>query len=223
MGRHPANDRRKSSLPSFLLSVPALRLTHWPTPQPNFLHAGDHVHLGPGVTSVRRHDPGVDLHDLPAIDVVLLSHYHEDHFDRQVEDSLRRDLPIISTPHAKACLTTAKQSGGDDFRAVYDLDFWESMMVDVKPAGEGRKPRIKVTGMPGKHVPDGVLGTVNEFLKAVPPTNGWMVELGYGSNDDGDFECGYRYVCPRDIMGLGGFFVRLIVVSVIGSTYPETR
>lgn len=45
--------------------------------KPNFLHAGDHVHLGPGVTSARRHDPAIDLHDLPNIDVVLLSHYHE--------------------------------------------------------------------------------------------------------------------------------------------------
>ena len=44
---------------------------------PNFLHAGDHVHLGPGVTAQRIKDPSVDLHDLPRIDVVLLSHYHE--------------------------------------------------------------------------------------------------------------------------------------------------
>lgn len=44
---------------------------------PNFLHAGDHVHLGPGVTATRVKDPAVDLHDLPGIDVVLLSHYHE--------------------------------------------------------------------------------------------------------------------------------------------------
>lgn len=44
---------------------------------PNFLHAGDHVHLGPGVTSQRLTNPAVDLHELPRIDAVLLSHYHE--------------------------------------------------------------------------------------------------------------------------------------------------
>lgn len=44
---------------------------------PNFLHAGDHVHLGPGVTSQRLTNPAVDLHDLPRIDAILLSHYHE--------------------------------------------------------------------------------------------------------------------------------------------------
>jgi len=153
------------------------------------------------VTSIRRIDPGVDLHDLPNIDVVLLSHYHEDHFDKEVEASLRRDLPIISTPHAKAHLEA--KGPGEDFSNVHELDFFDSMMVDIVPGSEshsgqterpGKTPSIKVTGMPGKHVPDGVLGTLNEYLKAVPPTNGWMVELGYGKQQGADetFECGYR-------------------------------
>lgn len=43
---------------------------------PNFLHAGDHVHLGPGITGTRETNPAIDLHELPRIDVVLLSHYH---------------------------------------------------------------------------------------------------------------------------------------------------
>lgn len=44
---------------------------------PNFLHSGDHVPLGPGVTSNRLTDPAVELEELPGIDAVLLSHYHE--------------------------------------------------------------------------------------------------------------------------------------------------
>jgi hypothetical protein len=43
---------------------------------PNFLHDGDHVHLGPGVTATRKTNPAVDLEKLPSVDVVLLSHYH---------------------------------------------------------------------------------------------------------------------------------------------------
>jgi hypothetical protein len=43
---------------------------------PNFLHAGDHVHLGPGVTGTRLSEPAFGLSELPRIDVVLLSHYH---------------------------------------------------------------------------------------------------------------------------------------------------
>ena len=80
------------------------------------------------------------------------------------------------------------------------------MLVDIVPGAAGKTggterakgtPSIKVTGMPGKHVPDGIMGTMNEFLKAVPPTNGWMVELGYGTTQGSDesFQCGYRY--PR--------------------------
>lgn len=36
-------------------------------------------------------------------------------------------------------------------------------MVDV----EGAKAVIKVTGMPGKHVPPGVIGTLNDMVGAV--------------------------------------------------------
>ena len=56
-------------------------------------------------------------------------------------------------------------------------------MVDIaRPATVGpspKKPALKVTGMPGKHVPPGPLSFANDLIKAVPPTNGWMLELGY--------------------------------------------
>ncbi|KAG8532962.1 uncharacterized protein KY384_001743 [Bacidia gigantensis] len=120
------------------------------------------------VTGTRVTNPAFDLHELPRIDLVLLSHYHADHFDQEVEASLRRDLPIISTPHAKAHLAT--KPDGEAFTAVYDIGFFEEMFVDVKSAGEtgGRKPGIKVIGMPGKHVPSGgFLGTANDIIKAV--------------------------------------------------------
>lgn len=60
-------------IPSLLMSSGYMLMFYL---QPNFLHAGDHVHLGPGVSSTRRTNPAVDLHDLPRIDLVLLSHYH---------------------------------------------------------------------------------------------------------------------------------------------------
>lgn len=40
------------------------------------------------------------------------------------------------------------------------------MMVDIKSGGE-KKPAIKVTGMPGKHVPPGVLSSLNDLVNAV--------------------------------------------------------
>jgi L-ascorbate metabolism protein UlaG (beta-lactamase superfamily) len=60
---------------------------------PNYLHRGDHVHLGHGMTAARRTDPALELEALPPIDFVLLSHMHE-------------DLPIVTTPHAAADLTS---------------------------------------------------------------------------------------------------------------------
>lgn len=86
-----------------------------------------------------------------------------------------------------------KKDEGERFTEVTALEFWESAVVDAPKTGEGQgkgKPGVKVTGMPGKHVPDGVLGTLNEWVGAVPPTNGWMVELG--SEGPGGWECGYR-------------------------------
>ncbi|KAI9818082.1 MAG: hypothetical protein M1827_000707 [Pycnora praestabilis] len=210
---------------------------------PNFLHAGDHVHLGPGVTGTRRTNPALDLHDLPRIDVVLLSHYHADHFDQKVEESLRRDLPIITTPHAKSHL--ASKGSGEAFEDVYELDFFDSMMVDIVSVPKHEKydsldqqlpeqtPAIKVTGMPGKHVPDGILGTANDFLQAVPPTNGWMVELGYlkkGGSDE-SFECGYRIYISGDTLMVDdlkeiperykGQNIDLMLVHLGGTTIPS--
>lgn len=191
---------------------------------PNFLHAGDHVHLGPGVSAQRRTDPAVELAELPPVDLVLLSHYHEDHFDREVERRLSRDFPIVTTPHARRCLTdgkyrSARREGGS-FKEVHELDFWESLMVHVDggdAAARGhkgsigaeeerttKKPVVKVTGMPGKHIPPGPLSVANDLLSAVPPTNGWMLELGYQQGDtdeeDATVETAYRIYISGDTL-----------------------
>ncbi|KAK3670112.1 hypothetical protein LTR78_010052 [Recurvomyces mirabilis] len=199
---------------------------------PNFLHAGDHVHLGPGVTATRQTNPAIDLHELPRIDAVLLSHYHADHFDQEVEASLRRDLPIISTPHAKECLVDKK--GDDKFTDVYDIDFFQNMMLDIKTPGGGEKaPAIKVTGMPGKHVPDGPLSVANDLVGAVPPTNGWMVELGYKVSDDSSFQSGYRIYISGDTLYVNeleeipkryaGKNIDLMLIHLGGTTIPSPK
>ncbi|KAE9962807.1 hypothetical protein BLS_009999 [Venturia inaequalis] len=201
---------------------------------PNFLHAGDHVHLGPGVTSTRRTNPAVDLCDLPRIDMVLLSHYHADHFDEKVEESLRRDLPIVTTPHARKCLVDEKEEG-EKFNAVTDLDFWESCVIKIEGGDltEEKRAAIKVTGMPGKHVPPGPLNVINELLHAVPPTNGWMVELGYTEHGQGDgsFTNGYRIYISGDTLLIDelkeiperykGQNIDLMLIHLGGTTIPS--
>ena len=61
---------------------------------PNFLHAGDHVHLGYGLTSERLTEPAINIEDLPPIDLCVLSHYHGDHFDQIVEEKLDKDCRL---------------------------------------------------------------------------------------------------------------------------------
>lgn len=125
---------------------------------PNFLHAGDHVHLGFGVTSTRRTNPAIELDALPPIDLVLLSHLHEDHFDRVVAAKLDRSLPIITTPHAARGL---RKLG---FVAPCPLSTWQS--IDVEKGAS----RLRLTSTPGRHGPPLV-------ALALPPVMGTLLEL----------------------------------------------
>jgi L-ascorbate metabolism protein UlaG (beta-lactamase superfamily) len=125
---------------------------------PNFLHAGDHVHLGYGLTSERLTDPAIDIENLPPVDLCVLSHYHGDHFDQLVEERLDKDLPIITTIHAKGELE------GKNFRQVVGLETWEEIEITKGAAS------LKITSMPGRHgppvvdfaLPD-VMGSVLDF------------------------------------------------------------
>lgn len=210
---HPSNAPDANTNASLFFVGTATTILEWEglriLTDPNFLHAGDHVHLGPGVSATRQTNPAIDLKDLPRIDAIFLSHYHEDHFDREVEEKLSRSIPIITTPHAKDCLTG---KGEDSFTNVTALDFWESAVLDISRAeksdadGTRHQPSIKVTGMPGKHVPNGALSVANEILGAVPPTNGWMIELGYSDSTSSStsskksFSNGYRIYISGDTL-----------------------
>lgn len=55
--------------------------------------------------------------------------------------------------------------------------------------------------MPGSHVPPGPLAVANDLLGAVPPTNGWVVELGYTTTGaDASFQSGYRIYISGDTL-----------------------
>lgn len=131
---------------------------------PNFLHAGDHVHLGYGLRSERQTNPAIEIEDLPHLDLVLLSHLHGDHFDRLAEEKLDRRLPIITTPHA------ARYLEGKGFRPPAALDTWESILVRKGDS------RMRVTAMPGTHAP-------GPLRKVLPPVMGSMLEFGDAQSD----------------------------------------
>ncbi|HEV7920732.1 MAG TPA: MBL fold metallo-hydrolase [Thermoanaerobaculia bacterium] len=125
---------------------------------PNFLHKGDHVHLGYGMRSQRLTEPARSFEELPPIDFVLLSHYHGDHFDQLVEKRLEKSMPIVTTKHAAAAL---KALG---FERALALETWEAVTVTKGAAS------MRITAMPGKHAP-GMLRPM------IPPVMGSMLEL----------------------------------------------
>ncbi len=125
---------------------------------PNFLHQGENVHLGYGLRSSRKTNPAIDIEQLPPLDFVLLSHMHEDHFDRVAIKKLDKSLPIVTTPQAAAALTKK------GFGKVYPLKTWEALTI-IK--GE---TVLRIASMPGKHAPGllasmlpAVMGSILEF------------------------------------------------------------
>ncbi len=125
---------------------------------PNFLHKGEHAKLGYGLRSKRVTNPALDIEDLPPIDLVLLSHYHGDHFDQVAERKLDPSLPIVTTPQAAA---TLKRRG---FRATHALKTWQSLEVSKGDS------RLQITSTPGEHAP----GLLSRLL---PPVMGSLLEF----------------------------------------------
>jgi L-ascorbate metabolism protein UlaG (beta-lactamase superfamily) len=128
---------------------------------PNFLHAGEHAHLGYGLTSERLTNPAIEIDQLPPLDFCILSHMHGDHWDQVAEARLRKDLPITTPKQAADILNT------QGFHQTYPLEPWESFTAN---RGDGW---VRVTAMPGKHGP----GAVDLVL---PDVMGSMVEWGLG-------------------------------------------
>jgi L-ascorbate metabolism protein UlaG (beta-lactamase superfamily) len=125
---------------------------------PNFLHKGDHVHLGYGLRSERLTEPAMTMEALPPLDFVLLSHMHGDHFDHVVKERFPKGVPIVTTKHAAASL---KALG---FEQPIALDTWQPLEIRKGAA------TMRVTSMPGKHAP-GLLRLM------IPPVMGSMLEF----------------------------------------------
>src|SRR5438270_6860109 len=125
---------------------------------PNFLHSGEHVHLGYGLRSKRKTDPAINIEELPPLDLVVLSHMHKDHFDRVVEHKLDKFIPIVTTPQAATAL---KKKG---FKSTYTLKTWQTLIAAKGDA------QLRITSMPAKHAP-------GPLSKMLPPVMGSMLEF----------------------------------------------
>lgn len=130
---------------------------------PNFLHKGQHAYLGYGLVSKRLREPAVDIHELPPLEAVVLSHMHGDHWDRRATTELDHELPVLTTPHA------AKRLAHRGFGSALGLSTWQTHTIVKGDTVVG------VTSLPGRHAPT----PVHRFL---PPVMGSMVEFTAGGH-----------------------------------------
>lgn len=73
---------------------------------------------------MRQFLPALSLHQLPPIDLILLSHAHFDHLDRPTLTRFPRDIPIVTAEHTRDLL--------DDlgFNHVTELRWGEHLSID---------------------------------------------------------------------------------------------
>jgi L-ascorbate metabolism protein UlaG (beta-lactamase superfamily) len=127
---------------------------------PNFLHKGGRVPLGYGLTSERLTDPAINIEDLPPVDLIVLSHFHGDHFDQLVQEKLPRTIPIVTTPQSSLALENL------GFTQRHALRTWDMMTVSKGGA------TLRISAMPGRHGPPvlagllpAVMGSMLEFSR----------------------------------------------------------
>lgn len=125
---------------------------------PTFVHMHERVALGYGLHASRLTNPAMDIQDLPPLDLIVLSHFHGDHFDQVAVRDLDKSLPIVTTPEAVAEL------GERGFKNAQGLETWSWFTVRK---GE---TQLRIISTPGRHgpplshlvLPD-VMGSILEF------------------------------------------------------------
>lgn len=68
----------------------------------------------------RQRHPGLEIRDLPAIDMVLVTHAHFDHLDRRTLRHVAEDQPIV-VPFEVGNLVR-----GLGFQSIHELDYWRT-------------------------------------------------------------------------------------------------
>ncbi|MGC0206230.1 MBL fold metallo-hydrolase [Streptomyces levis] len=128
---------------------------------PNFLHRGQYAYLGHGLLSRRLTEPALDVHELPRLDGIVLSHLHGDHWDRRARRHLDHTVPILTTRHAARRLKVLH-----GFQRTAGLHTWTSLTLERGGA------QVTVTALPGRHAGHPALRAL------LPPVMGSMLEFG---------------------------------------------
>jgi L-ascorbate metabolism protein UlaG (beta-lactamase superfamily) len=169
---------------------------------PNFVHSGEEIPLGYGLTTTRLTDPAMEIDDLPPLDLVVLSHYHADHFDRIAEARLDRKLPIFTTPEA------SNKLGELGFADARPLETWES--AELSSGGTN----LRITAMPGRHAP-------GALTVALPEVMGSLLEFSPGAELGEDGSGGVMGDNPRLRLYITGDTLMYEGLREIPARHPE--
>ena len=128
---------------------------------PNFLHRGQRAYLGKGLWTRRLTDPALQPTQLPALDAILLSHMHGDHWDDIATRTLDKATPVVTTQEAARALNRK------GFAATSDLRPWQRHVLS---SGDDE---LRITSVPGVHGP-------GPLARVLPPVMGSVLELVRG-------------------------------------------
>jgi L-ascorbate metabolism protein UlaG (beta-lactamase superfamily) len=143
---------------------------------PSFLHRGQRAYLGKGLWTRRLTDPALQPTQLPALDAILLSHMHGDHWDDIATRNLPKETPVVTTQEAARALNRK------GFAATSDLRPWQQHVL----GGQG-DDELRITSVPGVHGP-------GPLAKVLPPVMGSVLELVRGG------EVGWRGYISGDTL-----------------------
>ena len=127
---------------------------------PTFIHRHEKVPLGYGLDTTRLTNPSMEINQLPPLDLVLLSHFHGDHFDQVAIHELDKSLPIVTNSHA------ADELSIRGFTNTKKLEIWENI------AFNNNNVELQITATPGRHGPfpvamflPKVMGSILDFKR----------------------------------------------------------
>jgi len=159
---------------------------------------------GPNVKAHRRITPfpGITSTD---VDLVILSHAHEDHFDQKAEAALKRDISIILPPQ------DTKKIAEKGFTNLDSLDWGQKRAFSV---GTGE---IKITAVNTHHSEN------PEIAKILGKGNGYWLEFSQGNWKKTIYWTGDTFASNdviKTVQALGTPDIMVPHLGAVGSTGP---
>lgn len=152
------------------------------------------VGLGLGLMTAgprRRYAPAIDVHQLPPIDLLLISHAHFDHLDRPTLHRLKKTMPVVTSAHTSDLLRDL------GYRNVRELNWNESTEIGT----------LRITAIPVSH------WGARTFFDSHRGYNAYLIEsqssppsrVLFGA--DTAFHTGFDSIGKVDlaVLGIGGY------------------